>query len=75
METWVVAQDNLVDGSLVIVVISEGDLIHMCLVLLLVIEVLEIWSVVVDNLVVLLNKITNSGGFGDFVLVFLLIWS
>ena len=70
-----IAKDNLVDGSLVIIVISEGDLIHICLVLLLVIEVLEILSPAVDNLVVLMNKITNSGGFGDFVLVFLLIWS
>ena len=75
LETWSVVEDNLVDDSLVFVVILEGDFMHICLVLLFVIENLEIWSVAEDNLVVLLDKTTNSVEFGDFVLVFLLIWS
>ena len=74
METWSVAEDNFVDDSLVNVVISEGAFMYICSVLLLVIEDLEIWSVTEDNLVVLLDKTTNSDGFGDLVHVFLLIW-
>ena len=74
LETWSVAEDNLVDNPLVIVVISEGDSMHICSVLFFVIEDLEIWSVAEDNLEVLLDKTTNLVEFGDFVLVFLLIW-
>ena len=49
LDTWLVAEDNLVDNSLVIVVISECDFMHNCSVLLFVIEDLETWSVVEDN--------------------------
>ena len=51
METWLVAEDNLVDDSLIIVVISEYDFIDNYSVLLFVIEVLETWLVAEDILV------------------------
>ena len=38
LETWLVAEDNLVDDSLVIVLISEGDCVHICSVFVLEIE-------------------------------------
>ena len=51
LETWSVAEKNLVDNSLVFVVISDGDFNKHCSVLLLVIEDLGIWSVAEDNVV------------------------
>ena len=51
LETWSVAEDYLVDDSLVIVVISEGDFIENWSQLLLVIEDLETWLVAEDNFV------------------------
>ena len=38
LEIWSIAEDNLVDDSLSIVVISVGDFMHISSVLLLVIE-------------------------------------
>ena len=51
METWLVAEDNLIDDSLLFAVISEGDLMHNCSILLLVIDDFESWLVAEDNLV------------------------
>ena len=51
LEIWLVAEDNLIDDSLLFAVISEGDLMHNCSILLLVIDDFEIWLVAEDNLV------------------------
>ena len=62
LETWSITEDNLVDNSLVMVLISDGDFVGLCSVLFLVIEL-------VDNLFVIV--VISDGGFMHFCSVLL----
>ena len=51
MKTWQVTEDNLVDDTLTIEVILEGDIMQFYSVLFLLVEEVETWSVTEDKFV------------------------